>query len=435
MRNWIILCRPLRGLANLMQWRPRVPLRFTLGYILSPVSRAVALRQPSHFSSEAIPRTIPQAVSDGLAWFRRLPPAAASCLLLVAAVYAQSSDAWPQFRGGYNLTGVSPATVPDNLKLLWTFDAGDIIESSAAIADGTVYVGTGKGELVAVDLQSGQAKWRYKTTEAVGESSPAVGGGMVFVGDLQGVFHAVNASNGKGVWSYKTGAEIKSSPVIVGDRVLIGSYDGTLYCFNMRDGKTLWTVKTDNYVHCTPAVVDGIAYIAGCDEIFRGIRVADGREVLKMPAGGYTGASPTMVNGMAYFGNFNNEVVSLNLKTKRMAWRYTHPQRQFPFYSSAAFLNGRVILGGRDKMIHCLNAVTGKAFWTFRTNARVESSPAIIGNRVFVGSNDGRFYALDVMKGTKLWEFNAGGAVSASPAVAAGRIVVGDQNGKLYCFG
>ena len=49
------------------------------------------------------------------------------------------------------------------------------------------------------------------------------------------------------------------------------------------------------------------------------------------------------------------------------------------------------MLGGRDKMVHALDAKTGKAHWTFMTNARVESSPAIVGNRVFVGSTDGRF--------------------------------------------
>ena len=155
----------------------------------------------------------------------------------------------------------------------------------------------------------------------------------------------------------------------------------------------------------------------------------------KIPAGGNT-ASSVATNGTAfYFGNFNNEVVSLNLQTRRQTWRYSHPQRQFPFYSSAALANGRVVIGGRDKMVHCLNAATGKAFWTFVTRARVESSPAIAGGKVYVGSNDGRFYVLDLMKGTKLWEFNAGGALSASPAIAGGRIVIGDQNGKLYCFG
>jgi eukaryotic-like serine/threonine-protein kinase len=353
----------------------------------------------------------------------------------LTTAHSQSADAWPQFRGNYNNTGVSPSQLSAELKLLWTHDAGDIVESSAAIANNIVYVGTGKSALIAVDLQSGKLKWSYKTPEAIGESSPAVGAGMVFVGDLSGVFHAVDAATGKGIWSYKTDGEIKSSPVIVGDRVLIGSYDGALYCFNARDGKTMWKFKTENYVHCTPSVADGVAYIAGCDEIFRGIRVSDGREVLRMPGIGNTASSPALAGNSAYFGNFSNEVLSLNLRTRRRAWVYMHRQRQFPFYSSPAFAQGRIVLGGRDKMVHCINAITGKAVWTFTTRARVESSPAVAGGRVYVGSNDGRFYVLDLAKGTKLWEFNAGGAVSASPAIASGRIVIGDQNGKLYCFG
>ncbi len=178
-----------------------------------------------------------------------------SLLFLSPNVQSQTADSWPQFRANHTLTGVSPSTVPDNLKLLWTYDAKESIESSAAIADGTVYVGASTGDLLAVDLWSGKLKWAYKTKDMILESSPAVGGGMVFVGDQAGVFHAVNASTGKGVWTYPTGSEIKSSPVIVGDKVMIGSYDGSLYCFQMRDGKTAWRLKTENYVHGTPAVV------------------------------------------------------------------------------------------------------------------------------------------------------------------------------------
>ena len=80
-----------------------------------------------------------------------------------------------------------------------------------------------------------------------------------------------------------------------------------------------------------------------------------------------------------------------------------------------------MVVGGRDKIVHASNARTGKAVWTFATNARVDSSPAIAGGRVYVGSNDGRLYVLDLATGKKLWEFEAGAPLSASPAIAAGR--------------
>jgi len=123
------------------------------------------------------------------------------------------------------------------------------------------------------------------------------------------------------------------------------------------------------------------------------------------------------------------------LKLKKIVWRYENPQRHFPFYSSAAVMGGKIVLGGRDKLVYCLNATTGKPLWTFATKARVDSSPAIADGRVYIGSNDGRLYVLDLAKGTKLWEYEIGSPVSASPAIAGGRVVVGAQDGRVYCFG
>ena len=95
---------------------------------------------------------------------------------------------------------------PPSLKLLWTYEAGDAIESSAAIADSVVYVGSQTGELHAVNLTDGKPRWKYKASaDGIGESSPAIAGGLVYVGDLSGVLHAVHADSGKVAWTFKTG--------------------------------------------------------------------------------------------------------------------------------------------------------------------------------------------------------------------------------------
>src|SRR5262249_60230712 len=96
------------------------------------------------------------------------------CWFALAAVcFAQQKDVWPQFRGNYQLTGVSTSSVPKTLKLLWSYDAGEPVESSAAIVDGVVYIGSGAGYLSAIDLESGKLRWKYKVSqEGGGESSP-----------------------------------------------------------------------------------------------------------------------------------------------------------------------------------------------------------------------------------------------------------------------
>src|SRR5262245_2249008 len=165
-------------------------------------------------------------------------------LALFVAIGAQPAPASrAQFRNTASLTGVTTSTLPTSLRLLWTYDATAAVESTAAVSDGTVYVGSASGELLAIDLATGKPKWKYRAASSdvgIGESSPAVGGGIVYVGDLTGVLHAVDVATGKARWTFKTTAEIKSSPVVAGDRVLIGSYDGHLYALETATGKQLW---------------------------------------------------------------------------------------------------------------------------------------------------------------------------------------------------
>src|SRR5262249_10306373 len=145
--------------------------------------------------------------------------------------------------------------------------------------------------------------------------------------------------------------------------------------------------------------------------------------------------SPAVVARRVYYGRFSNDGVAADLRANRIVWSYQNPERSFPFYSSAAASGDRIVLGGRDKLVYCLNAKTGKPFWTFPTRARVDSSPAIAGGRVYIGSNDGHFYVLDLAMGKKVWDFEAGAPLSASPAIPEGGVVIGAQDGRLYCFG
>ena len=171
------------------------------------------------------------------------------------------------------------------------------------------------------------------------------------------------------------------------------------------------------------------AFVAGCDSIFRAIRVADGTQAYQIDSGAYTGASPVLAGDRAYFGTFNYEVLALDLKRRTIAWRYADPDAQFPYYSSAALDGTRVIVGGRDKVVHAIDSATGKRAWAFATRARVDSSPVVAGGRVYIGSNDGRLYALDAASGRKVWEFEIGAAITASPSIAAGRLVIGAEDG------
>lgn len=352
-----------------------------------------------------------------------------------SSILSQPADSWPMFRGSSALTGTTNAELPKKLKLHWTFQAGDSIESSAAIVDNVVYVGSMDSSLYAVDLATGKQRWRYATTGPVQESSPCIQNGVAYVGDLEGILHAVDVKTGKALWTFKSESEIKSSPNCTSGGVYFGSYDQNLYCLSPRTGALIWKFTTEGPLHSTPSVNGNQIYVSGCDEMFRIINATTGKQLYALPLGAYTGASVASQDDFAVVGTFGNTVVGIDLKKQEIQWIYSHPTRSFPFYSSPALTADRVVLGGRDKMVHCLDRSTGKAIWTFLTRARVESSPLITQNRVFIGSSDGRLYELDLVSGKNTWSFTAGAPLTASPAAVHGSLAIGSQDGQLFCFG
>lgn len=368
-----------------------------------------------------------------------------STILILDGQSRTVDDGWVSFRGNPQMTGAAVGALPENPQLLWTFEAGEGIESTAAISEGTVYVGALDGNLYAINLESGTLKWKYGASDEI-KSSPAVFRKTVYFGDEMGVFHAVDAETGQQRWIFKTDGGIISSANFSGDSVLFGSYDQYLYCVSAGAGALVWKFETEGYVHGTPTVVDAgdggslpypndVVVTTGCDGYLRVISVLNGEEKNKIPLGDYVAASPAVLKTRAYVGTFGNQVLGIDLKLSEILWSYEPSNGGFPFYASAAVTNNVIIVGGRDKRVHALKPETGELLWTYPTKARVDSSPVIAGNRVILGTVGGVIYALDLNAGEPAWEFVTGASIVASPCVAGGKLVIGTDDGVLYCFG
>ena len=368
-----------------------------------------------------------------------------SSILILDGLSKADADDWVSFRGNPQLTGVAIGIFPEKPQLLWTFETGEGIESSAAISAGTVYVGSLDGVLYAINLESGSLKWQYRASDEI-KSSPAVFRKTVYFGDEMGDFHAVDAETGQQRWIFRTDGGIISSANFSGDSVLFGSYDQYLYCVSADDGALVWKFETEGYVHGTPTVVDAgggdslpypddVVVTTGCDGYLRVISALNGEENNKIPLGDYVAASPAVLKTRAYVGTFGNQVLGIDLKHTEILWNYEPPKGGFPFYASAAVTNDVVIVGGRDKRVHALKPQTGEPLWTYPTKARVDSSPVIVGNRVILGTAGGVIYALDLNTGKPVWQFVTGSSIVASPCVAGGKLVIGSDDGVLYCFG
>jgi hypothetical protein len=134
------------------------------------------------------------------------------------------------------------------------------VNSSPAVVNGVVYVGSSDHNVYALNASTGALLWSFATGSYV-ESSPAVANGVVYIGSFDGNVYALNASTGAKLWSYSTGVEEFSSPAVANGVVYISSVNGTLYALNASTGAKLWSFATGGGVQSSPAVVNGTLYV------------------------------------------------------------------------------------------------------------------------------------------------------------------------------
>ncbi|RYZ51002.1 MAG: Pyrrolo-quinoline quinone [Sphingobacteriales bacterium] len=276
-------------------------------------------------------------------------------------------------RGGPQLQGVAQMPAPAEAKVAWTFNAGKPVKAGAAIAGGRVFFGDDAGVVHALELATGKEVWTFKTEGAI-EATPLVLGETVYIGSSDAKFYALEVATGKQRWVYETGdkilggANFAKSPKGDAQWLLVGGYDSNLHCIDAATGKAVWTHTTDNYINGTPALLPtGEVLFGGCDSFIHVVQLADGKEVRQIESDAYIASSVAVSNdGRGYVGNYGNLVLSFDPKAGSILWSYR--ERNFPYFSSAAVTDDRVIIGGRDKRLHCIERSTGKGLWHFGSN-------------------------------------------------------------------
>jgi len=99
------------------------------------------------------------------------------------------------------------------------------------VANGTVYVGGGFN-LNAFNAATGELLWSAPTGFTI-DSSPAVANGVVYVGSYDNYVYAFDAATGQLIWRAPTGFYVESSPAVANGVVYVGSDDGNLYAFGL----------------------------------------------------------------------------------------------------------------------------------------------------------------------------------------------------------
>ena len=151
------------------------------------------------------------------------------------------------------------------------------ILATPVIYNNRVYVGVGQdpehgeapGHFFAIDATgTGDVTDTHKIWSRDGEdfyrtmSTAAIADGILYISSLSGFLHALDLDTGEEFWTYDAFAAVWGSPFVVDGKVMLGDEDGDIAV--LRAGKEMELLGEINMgasVYSTPVVRDGIMYL------------------------------------------------------------------------------------------------------------------------------------------------------------------------------
>lgn len=132
----------------------------------------------------------------------------------------------------------------------------------------------GVGHMYAIDpagrgdiTQSGRV-WQYDDIRR-SMSTAAVADGLVYIADLQGNLHCLDAATGKALWVYDTMAPVWGSPLVADGKVYLGDQDGDVAVLAAGPVlKRMTDIDMGASVYSTPVPANGVLYVMTSSRLY-----------------------------------------------------------------------------------------------------------------------------------------------------------------------
>jgi len=322
--------------------------------------------------------------------------------LLIAAGCSKDKDVEPP------ATLVNfPSTLP--VKKLWSEGVGNKkqiklrLGLGPAIDNGLVFAASHKGEMVAVNLDTGRNVWVKKLKMPI-SAGPAAGFGIVVAGSSKGAVIALDGATGRQLWRVQINSELLSSPAVSEKVVLIRSVDGRLHGLDTHTGKSLWSVE---------------------------------QQVPRLSLRGT--AIPVVAKDSAISGFDNGKVMAVSLTTGDTIWDTalasphgrTELDRLVDIDSAVRVVGDNVFAAGFQGRTAMLALDSGQLWWSHDMSSY--RGLAVDADNLYVTQSDGIVVAMRQRDGAEMWRNDKLKRRGLStPIVTTDAIAIADFQGYIH---
>ena len=237
----------------------------------------------------------------------------------------------------------------------WTVSFDTAPAAPAGYDQDTSYVPLKGGDLVAVDLNQGNVRWKVALATS---STPATGDGLVFAAG-EGVITSLDQRTGQTQWRTPLPAPLASPLAWEAGWLFASGENGELIAVNGQDGKVAWHAALGSPMASVPAT--------SADRLYCALR--DGR------------------------------IVALELNTGTPIWTLPLGEE----VTGMLALNEHLIVGTRANRLHSISMSRGTVRWSQKAGADVTGAPVADEDHIYFAAFDNIVRALDRQSGNLRW--------------------------------
>ena len=293
-----------------------------------------------------------------------------------------------------------------------------------------LYTNTSTGEIRALDLDSGEEKykpsWPSEEEKAIDKKldkedqkyrslaiygAPAIWKEDIYIVTYDGYLFKLSLDLIE-EWREPIGKITSSNttfvatPKIKDGILIIGSSDNTIIAFDVENRTKKWTFQTNGPVWSSVDIYEDLVYFTSLDKYVYAIDFTDGSLVWKFKTGGAIVSTPIVNQNKVYVGSFDRILYAIDAKSGNEIWRFENAKSWY--WGTPIIYEKYIFAPSLDGNLYALERESGKLLWTTNTEGKIVGSPVIINDYIVISSTDKKIRLLKLVDGQQIDICNIG---------------------------
>lgn len=291
-------------------------------------------------------------------------------------------------------------------KKQWQQEFDLVITGGVGLNEQSLFFGTSKAEVVALNRNDGTLLWRATLSSEV-LAPPVATSSQVIVRCVDGNVYALSAESGQRLWHYQGSVPAltlrgDSTPVIAGENVLLGLANGRLASLSLYDGSVTWESnvvvaqgRTDLErmvdVDATPLVADDTIYAVAYQGRVVALSRLTGTQQWSRDMGSSAGMG--LDEHHLYIVDDEDQVWALDRSNGASLWK--SDKLKYRDLTAPAPVQDAVVVGDFEGYLHWLSLEDGRIIARHQIDSDgIRVVPIVINNVLYVRSRNGDLKAL-----------------------------------------